>query len=36
MTSIEMAGASITLLKLDEELKQLLDAPADTPALKQL
>lgn len=36
MTSLEMAGASITLLKLDEELKQLLDAPADTPAFKQL
>ncbi len=31
MTSIEMAGASITLLKLDDELKQLLDAQADTP-----
>ncbi|QSQ07775.1 PTS-dependent dihydroxyacetone kinase, dihydroxyacetone-binding subunit DhaK [Koleobacter methoxysyntrophicus] len=36
MTSLEMAGASITLLKLDEELKSLLDAPADTPAFKQL
>ncbi len=36
MTSIEMAGASITLLKLDDELKQLLDAQADTPALRQL
>ena len=35
MTSIEMAGASITLIKLDEELKQLLDAPAYTPAFKQ-
>ncbi len=34
MTSIDMAGASITLLKLDDELKALLDAPADTPALK--
>ena len=31
MTSLEMAGFSITLLKLDEELKQLLLAPADTP-----
>ena len=30
MTSIDMAGASITLLKLDDELKELLDAPADT------
>jgi dihydroxyacetone kinase-like protein len=36
MTSLEMAGASITLLKLDDELKALLDAPADTPAFKQL
>ncbi|AYO31692.1 dihydroxyacetone kinase subunit DhaK [Biomaibacter acetigenes] len=35
MTSLEMAGASITLLKLDEELKNLLDAPADTPAFRQ-
>lgn len=34
MTSIDMAGASITLLRLDAELKALLDAPADTPALK--
>jgi dihydroxyacetone kinase-like protein len=34
MTSLEMAGCSITLLKLDEELKELLDAPADTSALK--
>lgn len=33
MTSLEMAGASITFLKLDDELKELLDAPADTPAL---
>lgn len=36
MTSIEMAGFSISLLKLDEELKNLLDAKADTPAFKQL
>ncbi|MCX7842578.1 MAG: dihydroxyacetone kinase subunit DhaK [Clostridia bacterium] len=34
MTSLEMAGCSVTLLKLDEELKELLDAPCDTPALK--
>ena len=33
MTSIEMAGFSLTLLKLDDELKKLYDAPADTPAL---
>lgn len=36
MTSLEMSGFSITLLKLDEELKTLLDAKADTPAFKQL
>lgn len=35
MTSLEMGGFSITLLKLDPELKELLDAKADTPALKQ-
>lgn len=34
MTSIDMAGASVTLLKLDEELKELLDEPSDTPAIK--
>ncbi|MBR2215794.1 MAG: dihydroxyacetone kinase subunit DhaK [Selenomonadaceae bacterium] len=33
MTSIEMAGFSVTLLKLDDELKRLYDAKADTPAL---
>lgn len=32
MTSIEMAGFSITLLRLDEELKILYDAKATTPA----
>lgn len=32
MTSIEMQGFSISLLRLDDELKRLLDAPADTPA----
>lgn len=35
MTSLEMAGFSITVLKLDSELKSLLLAPADTPALVQ-
>ncbi len=34
MTSIDMAGASVTLLRLDAEMKALLDAPADTPAMK--
>jgi dihydroxyacetone kinase DhaK subunit len=32
MTSIDMAGASVTLLRLDAELKRLLDAPAHTVA----
>ncbi len=32
MTSIDMQGFSITLLRLDAELKSLLDAKADTPA----
>jgi dihydroxyacetone kinase-like protein len=36
MTSLEMAGASITILKLDDELKQLLDSNADTPAFKNI
>ncbi len=35
MTALEMAGASISLLKLDDELKALLDAPADSIAFKQ-
>ena len=34
MTAIDMAGASITVLRLDAQTKALLDAPADTPALK--
>ena len=32
MTSLEMQGFSISLLRLDGEMKRLLDAPADTPA----
>jgi dihydroxyacetone kinase-like protein len=35
-TALEMSGFSVTLMKLDEELKRLLDAPADTPAFKQI
>lgn len=35
MTSLEMVGCSVTLLKLDEELKELLAAPANTPAFKK-
>lgn len=35
MTSLDMEGFSITLLKLDDELKKFLNAPADTPAFVQ-
>jgi dihydroxyacetone kinase-like protein len=34
ITSLEMAGCSITLLKLDDELIRYWDAPVDTPALR--
>ena len=36
MTSLDMEGFSITLLKVDDELKKLLEAPADTPAFVQV
>lgn len=35
MTSIDMAGASISMLKLDEETKALLDEPCDSLAWKE-
>jgi dihydroxyacetone kinase-like protein len=34
ITSLEMAGISITLLELDDELTALWDAPVHTPALR--
>ncbi|WP_339252453.1 dihydroxyacetone kinase subunit DhaK [Paenibacillus sp. FSL P2-0136] len=34
MTSIDMAGASISLMKLDDELRRWLAEPCDTPALR--
>src|SRR5215210_1137960 len=34
ITSLEMAGASLTLLELDDELTALWDAPVHTPALR--
>ena len=34
ITSLEMAGCSITLLKLDDEFIRLWDAPVHTPALR--
>jgi phosphoenolpyruvate---glycerone phosphotransferase subunit DhaK len=30
-TSLDMAGASVTLVKLDDELRDLFDAPVETP-----
>jgi phosphoenolpyruvate---glycerone phosphotransferase subunit DhaK len=34
ITSLEMQGASITLLKMDDEMIELWDAPVKTPALR--
>jgi phosphoenolpyruvate---glycerone phosphotransferase subunit DhaK len=34
ITSLEMAGASVTVLELDDEFEALWDAPVDTPALR--
>ncbi len=34
VTSLDMAGCSITLTKLDDELTRLWDAPVNTPALR--
>lgn len=34
ITSLDMAGTSITLLKLDDELTRFWDAPVHTPALR--
>ncbi len=34
MTSLDMAGCTITLMRLDDELLQLWDAPVCTPALR--
>jgi len=35
-TSMEMAGASLTFFRLDDELAELLDAPAHTPFFTQV
>jgi len=35
-TSMEMAGASVSLLRLDDELKRLLSKPARTPFFEQV
>ena len=34
ITSLEMAGCSVTLLRVDEEMVGLWDAPVDTPGLR--
>jgi dihydroxyacetone kinase-like protein len=34
VTSLEMAGCSVTVSMLDEEMKRLWDAPVHTPALR--
>jgi dihydroxyacetone kinase-like protein len=34
MTSLEMAGCSVTLLRVDDELLRLWDAPVNTPGLR--
>ena len=34
VTSLEMPGVSITLMRVDDELLELFDAPVDTPAWK--
>lgn len=34
-TSLEMAGASVTVMRLDDELTELLDAPASSPFFQQ-
>ena len=34
-TSLEMSGATLTCMKLDDELKELIDMPAYTMGLKQ-
>jgi dihydroxyacetone kinase-like protein len=35
VTSLEMGGCSVSVLKLDEELSELVDYPADTPMYAQ-
>ena len=34
ITSLEMAGASITMLKMDDDMLKLWDAPVKTPGLR--
>lgn len=34
MTSIDMLGASVSLLKMDDELKEMLDVPSEAPGFR--
>ncbi|MGN0484843.1 MAG: dihydroxyacetone kinase subunit DhaK [Lachnospiraceae bacterium] len=34
MTSIDMLGASVSLLKMDDELKEMLDTPSEAPGFR--
>ncbi|MHC4198122.1 MAG: dihydroxyacetone kinase subunit DhaK [Planctomycetota bacterium] len=36
MTSLEMGGCSLSVLRLNDKLKSLLSAPSDAPAFKQI
>lgn len=36
ITSLEMSGCSVTLMKLDDELKKVLDYPVDCPEFAQI
>ena len=33
VTSLEMSGAALTVMRMKEEFKELLDLPVDTPAI---
>ncbi|WP_418970614.1 dihydroxyacetone kinase subunit DhaK, partial [Anaerostipes caccae] len=35
-TSLEMMGVTLTVMKLDDELKECIDMPCDSVGLKQL
>ena len=34
VTSLDMAGASVTICRADEEMLRLYDAPVNTPSLR--
>ena len=35
-TSLEMMGATLTVMKLDQELKELIDAPCNSMGFRQI